>query len=241
MLVRWMDMAGSVAKTLLRAPAGKEEYTETNDRAFFKLGTEYMNRLQRWTLLAATCAAMMLASPVSLAQSVTVSGVKYDENIDLRGTKLHLNGAGVRYKFVVKVYAAALYLPRKAGTTDEVLTMPGPKKMSITMLRDIDSGELGKLFTRGVEDNMEKGAFAKLIPGLVRMSQLFSEVKMLHAGDNFTIEWIPGTGTVVAVKGQQQGEPFKEPEFFNAPLRIWLGPAPADWKLKEALLGKAAA
>src|SRR3569832_1471257 len=35
MLVRWMDMAGSVAKTLLRAPAGKEEYTETNDRAFF--------------------------------------------------------------------------------------------------------------------------------------------------------------------------------------------------------------
>jgi len=38
-----------------------------------------------------------------------------------------------------------------------------------------------------------------------------------------------------------QGEPFKEPEFFNALLRIWLGPVPADWKLKESLLGKPAA
>jgi hypothetical protein len=195
-----------------------------------------MKSLHAWLLAA----AFALAAPAALAQTVTVSGVKYDETIDFRGAKLRLNGAGVRYKFVVKVYTAGLYLPRKAATTDEVLAMTGPKKMSITMLRDIDSGELGKLFTRGVEDNMEKGAFSKLIPGLVRMSQLFSDVKMLHAGDTFTIEWVPGTGTVVTVKGQPQGEPFKEPEFFNALLRIWLGPSPADWKLKDALLGHAA-
>ncbi|MGH8857241.1 MAG: chalcone isomerase family protein, partial [Polaromonas sp.] len=37
-----------------------------------------------------------------------------------------------------------------------------------------------------------------------------------------------------------QGEAFKEPEFFNALMRIWLGPQPADWKLKDVLLGKAA-
>jgi hypothetical protein len=33
------------------------------------------------------------------------------------------------------------------------------------MLRDIDSAELGKLFSRGMEDNMERAAFSKLIPG----------------------------------------------------------------------------
>ena len=54
-----------------------------------------------------------------------------------------------------------------------------------------------------------------------------------------SIDWVPGTGTVLTVKGVPQGEPFKEPEFFNALLRIWLGPNPADWKLKDALLGKA--
>jgi hypothetical protein len=35
-----------------------------------------------------------------------------------------------------------------------------------------------------------------------------------------------------------QPDPIKEQAFFNALLRIWLGPNPADWKLKDALLGK---
>lgn len=196
-----------------------------------------MRPIRPWLLAA----AMLFAAPAAFAQQVDVSGVKYDETVDLRGAKLHLNGAGVRYKFVVKVYTAGLYLPRKASTADEVLAMPGAKKVSVTMLRDIDSAELGKLFARAVEDNMDKAAFSKIIPGLVRMSQLFSDIKQLKAGDNFAIEWVPGTGTIISVKGRPQGEPFKEPEFFNALLRIWLGPSPADWKLKDALLGKPAA
>jgi hypothetical protein len=121
-----------------------------------------------------------------------------------------------------------------------VQTAPGARRMSITMLRDIDSAELGKLFSRGIEDNMEKTAFSKLIPGVMRMSQIFFDIKRLKAGDTFLIDWVPGAGTVITVKGIPQGEPFKEPEFFNALLRIWLGPNPADWKLKEALLGKPA-
>lgn len=193
-------------------------------------------KLLKSCLLAA---AVVLAMPAAFAQ-VTVAGVKYDETLDVRGAKLHLNGAGVRYKAIFKVYTAGLYLTRKSNTPDEALTAPGAKRISITMLRDIDSGELGKLFTRGVEDNMEKAAFSKLIPGLVRMSQLFTDIKGLKTGDTFTIDWVPGAGTVITVKGVQQGDPFKEPEFFNALLRIWLGPAPADWKLKEALLGHAA-
>lgn len=185
-------------------------------------------------------AALLLACGAAHAQ-VTLSGVKYDETIDQRGQKLVLNGVGVRYKAVFKVYTAGLYLPKKAATTDEVLAMPGAKRMAITMLRDIDSSELGKLFSRGMEDNMDRAAFSKLVPGVMRMSQIFSDHKKLGTGESFTVEWIPGTGTVITVKGVPQGEPFKEPEFFNALLRIWLGPVPADWKLKEALLGKPAA
>jgi len=194
-----------------------------------------MKMLKAWLLAI----AVALLAPGVFAQT-TVNGVKYEDNIDLRGAKLHLNGAGTRYKAVFKVYTAGLYLTKKANTTEEALGAPGAKRISITTLREIDSGELGKLFTRGVEDNMEKGAFSKLIPGLVRMSQLFTDIKKLNAGDTFTIDWIPGAGTIVTVKGVQQGDAFKEPEFFNALLRIWLGPSPADWKLKEALLGHAA-
>lgn len=191
------------------------------------------------TMLAGLLLAAFLL-PLAARAEVTLAGVKYEEAADLRGTKLHLNGAGIRYKGPFKVYTAGLYLPKKSGTPDEILAMPGAKRMSVVMLRDIDASELGKLFVRGVEDNMDRSAMAKLIPGLMRMSQIFTDHKNLKSGDQFALEWIPGTGTVVTVRGVPQGEPFKEPEFFNALMRIWLGPVPADWKLKESLLGKQA-
>jgi hypothetical protein len=182
-------------------------------------------------------AALTATSLPALAATVDVAGVKLEDRVTVAGKPLVLNGAGIRYKAVFKVYAAGFYVEKPANTPDALLDQPGPKRMSITMLRDIDSAELGKLFSRGMEDNMEKGSFAKLIPGVMRMSQVFTNHKTLRAGENFVLDWLPGTGTVLTIKGVQEGEPFREPEFFEALMRIWLGPKPADWQLKDALLG----
>ena len=192
--------------------------------------TQYLRLL----LVSALCA---WGATAVTAATVEMAGVKFEDAIDQRGSKLVLNGAGIRYKAVFKVYSAGLYLSKKASTPEEVLAMAGPKRISITMLRDIDSNELGKLFTRGVEDNAPRSEMSKLIPGLLRMSQIFSDQKKLVTGDSFTFEWVPGTGGMLTIKGNLQGEPFKEQEFYTALLRIWLGPNPADWKLKDALLG----
>ncbi len=161
-----------------------------------------MKYLSQWAVGA--CAVLLATS--AFAQSVNTSGVKYEEATDLRGSKLQLNGAGTRYRGPFKVYTAGMYLSKKAGTPDEAFATPGAKRISITMLREIDSAELGKLFTRSVEDNMDKAAFSKLIPGRVRMSQIFTDWKKLAPGDSFTIDWIPGTGTVISVKGVAQGD-----------------------------------
>ena len=187
---------------------------------------------------AATLCTALLLPALSQAATVDISGVKLEDRTTVAGQSLLLNGAGVRYKAVFKVYTAGLYLGQKAETTEAVLAASGPRRLTITMLRDIDSGELGKLFSRGMEDNMDRAAFSKLIPGVLRMSQIFSDHKKLKEGETFLIDWIPGTGTVLTIKGNVEGEPFKEPEFFNALMRIWLGPKPADWQLKDALLGK---
>ena len=69
------------------------------------------------------------------------------------------------------------------------------------------------------------------------MGEIFAEHKKLAPGESFEMDWQPGVGTVIAVKGKVQGEPFKEPEFFKALMSIWLGPQPAYWKLKDNLLG----
>lgn len=186
-------------------------------------------------LLAATLACLMSIN--SQAATVEIHGVKLEDRTQLSGSTLQLNGAGTRYKAIFKVYVAGLYLGKPASTPDEVVNQPGPKRLSVTMLRTIDAKELGKLLTRGMEDNMDKAAMSKLIPGLIRMGEIFAAQKTLVEGDTFQIDWVPGTGSLITVKGQVQGEPFKEPEFFKALMLIWLGQSPADHKLKDALLG----
>jgi hypothetical protein len=184
---------------------------------------------------------LALCAPAVWAQDLDVGGVRFERRLEVGGNTLALNGAGIRYKAVFKVYAAGLYVPAnlatKPSTPDALLAVTGPRRLAITMLREIDSNELGKLFTRGVEDNVPRSDYAKLVPGLIRMGEVFARHKRLMPGDTFTIDWVPGSGTVISVKGQPQGEPFKELEFFNALLRIWVGKSPADHLLKEALLG----
>ena len=186
-----------------------------------------------------TVSAALLLSGAAWAQNaIELAGVRYPPTMPLGGNVLQLNGAGIRYKFVIKVYTAGLYLGGKAGSTDAVLAAPGSKRMHVVMLRDIDANELGRLFTRGMEDNAPKGEFSKFIPGTLKLADIFSQQKKLKAGDAFDLDFVPNVGTTVLVNGKPTADPIKEPEFYSALLRIWLGPHPADSQLKDALLGK---
>jgi hypothetical protein len=187
---------------------------------------------------AATAAALSAAN--TSAAATEVAGVRFEPALQLGGARLQLNGAGVRYKAVFKVYAAALYLAGKAETPEAVLAAPGPKHLRVVMLRDIDANELGRLFTRGFQDNAPREDFVAAVPGIARMGEVFAAKKHLAAGESFSIDWVPGTGTLVKVNGKQAAEAVPEPEFFQGLLRIWLGRTPADTQLKDALLGRAA-
>lgn len=191
-----------------------------------------MNRFAHWFAVA-----LLAASPALWAQT-TVAGIKYDAGTELAGSKLALNGAGLRTKFVFKVYTLGLYLAHKSTTPDEVLALPGPKRLSLTMLREVDAAEFSEAFTKGMTENNDAATLAKLAPSVQRMNQLFAQTKQLATGDTVGIDWVPGTGTTIRIKGAPAGEPFADPAFFTAMLRIWLGPEPADARLKEALLGK---
>jgi hypothetical protein len=187
----------------------------------------------RRNLLASVVLGLMTWAG-AYAQGIEAAGVKFEPTANVGGNTAQLNGAGVRYKAIFKVYAAGLYLPKKTKVISEALAMPGAKRISITMLRDIDANELGRLFSRGIEDEIPKADFGKLVPSILRMSQIFSDYKTLKSGDSFTIDYVPGTGTVISVKGKPAGEPIKEPEFYTAMMSIWLGKTPPDFKLKEA-------
>lgn len=183
-------------------------------------------------------AAALVVGASALAAPLVIHGVKVPETASVGGATLQLNGAGTRYKGPFKVYVGDLYTSKKVGSLEELVAAPGPKRLTMTFLREIEAGPFGKLLTRGVEDNVSKAEISKLVPGLIRMGDIFTVNKVLVPGDVITLDWIPGTGMVVTAKGQVQGEPFKEPEFFKAIMSIWFGHSPADWKLKDAMLGK---
>ncbi|MDR7308619.1 chalcone isomerase family protein [Rhodoferax saidenbachensis] len=187
------------------------------------------------SLLAGLASLMLACSAFATTQEI--SGVKVEDTATVAGTKLQLNGAGIRYKAVFKVYVGELYTTQKVSSLEELVAAPGPKRLTMTFLREIEAGPFGKLLTRGVEDNVPKNEMSKLVPGLIRMGDIFTVNKALMPGDIILLDWIPGTGMVVTAKGKVQGEPFKEPEFFKAIMSIWFGTSPADFKLKDALLG----
>jgi hypothetical protein len=181
-------------------------------------------------------AAMLVGAASAYASTIELHGVKIPNTVTVAGTPLQLNGAGTRYRGPFRIYVADLYTTQKVKSLDELIAAPGPKRLTMTMLREIESGPFGKLLTRGVEDNVPKNEMSKLVPGLIRMGDIFTAIKVQNPGDVITMDWIPGTGLVITAKGKVQGEPFKEPEFYRAMMSIWLGNSPADFKLKEALL-----
>lgn len=200
----------------------------------------------RRTLLAGACMATLLAAglgPASSwaqgapAQAMDVSGVHFPASVTVDGKPLRLNGAGTRYKLVFKVYAAGLYLGAPARSADAVFATPGPKRLQVAMLREIDANELGKLFVKGMQENASREEAMKAMQGTLQMGELFANRKRLKVGETFSVDYLPGRGTVILINDRQEFGPVPEPEFYSALMKIWLGRAPADFKLKDALLG----
>jgi hypothetical protein len=182
--------------------------------------------------------ALVATAQAQTPQVTDVAGVKFPNEIDVRGTKLVLNGAGVRTRVIVKVYAVGIYLPRKAGNLKDIAAMPGAKRIHLQMLREVEGDQFGSSFSRAVGDNTTKDEFAKFVGTFMRMGQIFAAKPKLVAGETVSIDFTPGTGTQIFINAKPAGEPFKEPEFFAAMLKVWLGERPVDTTLRPLLLGE---
>lgn len=172
-----------------------------------------------------------------VAQATEVAGVMLDDTVKLANAELKLNGAGVRTKVLFKVYVAALYLGDKKTSTPDVLATGGPKRVSLTMLREVSSDSLSQALLDGLNNNCSNEEKSQLFNQMLAIGQIFGAYRTIKPKDVITVDWVPNTGTVVQMNGKRLGEPLPDIAFYNALLKIWLGDKPADKSLKRQLLG----
>ena len=173
---------------------------------------------------------------LGLSFAAGVEGVKLADKVQLGGFELTLNGAGVRTRVFFRVYVGALYLQKKTGSTDAVLGDAGAKRIAMHMLRDLDAEQLFSALNDGLKKNHEPDQLARLEPQVKQLEGIFNAVKAAKSGDVILLDYLPGAGTRVTVRGDDKGTIAGE-EFNRALLRIWLGEQPADAALKKAMLG----
>jgi hypothetical protein len=182
--------------------------------------------------------AFLACAFVQGAGAVEVGGVKFDDTVKVAGKELKLNGAGMRTKFIVKVYAAGLYLPEKKNTVPEVLKQEGPRRMTLVMMREITSDDFGQAFMTGLNNNIDKAEKSRYVSQINKFGEMFAAIENLKKGDVLHIDWIPGSGTQCELNGKKVGETVPDLNYYNAVLRIWLGDKPVDSSLKPVLLGE---
>lgn len=184
------------------------------------------------------CATLlMVASACALAQLTELEGVKLEPSAQVAAAPLVLNGAGLRTRAFFKVYVAALYVPKKATDATTLLSQTGPRRVAITMLRDVDAATFAGALNDGLKDNHTEAQLAALKPQIDTLNAAFKLVGEAKKGDLIQLDFAPDAGTRVVVNGQARGNAMAGDAFFNALLRIWLGDKPADGGLKKGMLG----
>jgi hypothetical protein len=184
-------------------------------------------------------AALLLALAALSASAAEIAGVTLPatEQLSASGPGLVLNGAGLRRKFIFKVYAIGLYLPQKATTAQEVLALAGAKRIDIRMLRDVDAKEFTDALFEGLRANNDAAEMKAIEPRAQQLAAQMAAMKEAKEGMRITLDWVPGAGTRTTADGRPLGEAIAGEDFYRALLRIWLGPHAVQDDLKDALLG----
>jgi chalcone isomerase-like protein len=182
--------------------------------------------------------ALLLALLAAPALGAEIAGVQVADRIKLDASELVLNGAGLRTRAFFKVYVAGLYLQERRTSAEAVLALPGAKRVSMRLLRDLSAKQLTDALEEGFRDNTPPAELDPLRGRLAELTAVMNALGSAKEGDAIALDWLPGTGTRVMVNGEPRGTAIAGEDFYRALLRIWLGDNPVQGSLKKALLGQ---
>ena len=177
--------------------------------------------------------SLLLLLVAGEAEARQVGGMNFPESIVANDITLALNGAGVRSKYFLDVYAVGLYLPEASQNPADIIRADETQMIRLTITsshitkdRLIDSIEEGIRLSAGQDYPHYKPMLEEL------WTALDFEVRI---GDVFEFIYIPGKGTAFMMNGKKLRTlpdfPFKQVLF-----GIWLGKDPIQQSVKTELL-----
>jgi hypothetical protein len=180
---------------------------------------------------------LAFASWGAAAQPAELEGVKLEPSVQFGPASLQLNGAGVRTRAFFKVYVAALYVPQKSGDAGTLLAQKGARRITITMLRNVDAQTFADALNDGLRGNHSEAQLAGWKSQIEALNANLKAAGEAKKGDVIQLELVPEAGMRVVVNGQLRGSVIPGEDFYTAVMRIWLGDKPVDSSLKKGLLG----
>jgi long-chain acyl-CoA synthetase len=181
------------------------------------------------------CAVAALLS-ISVVNAAEVEGYKFPERVQLDGTELVLNGAGVRIYSAFRVYVAALYLPTRKGDGEAILRENQPSRVSLHFLRELTPEQITTSINDALRDTLTTEQRAPLERRLKDFGSILETLPVLKKGARIVIDYVPKAGTTIRVNGETKGS-ILGADFNQALLRTWIGERPKDTRLKAAMLG----
>jgi hypothetical protein len=180
-------------------------------------------------------AAIAVLAP-GFAEAKQCQGVNFPDEMQVDGTKLALNGLGLRLATMlkVKVYVAGLYVAKTSSDPNVLLASTAPSELVLQFVRDVDANDLTKAWSEG----FEKSAKSQMAALKDRIGMLNGWMADMKIGQRLSFVVKPGTGVEVNVNGAVKGT-IKGDDFAKALLAIWLGSDPPNPEIKTGLLGGA--
>lgn len=172
---------------------------------------------------------------LELSAQTTVGGVTLPETVQFENETLTFNGAGVREKFWMDMYAGALYLENKKSDENAILSAEEPMAIKLHILsKMITSQRMIDAVNEGFE-SATNGNTASISSEIDQFIGYFKEE--ITKGDVFDLVYLPAKGVVIYKNKSEKGT-IEGKEFKKALFGIWLSNKPADDGLKNDMLGK---
>lgn len=188
-------------------------------------------------LIAGLCLAFGIA-PADARAGKTLAALQQEPSTRLDGVDLLLNGAGLRNFLFLDVYVIALYLPQRASDTRAVLNNDLPRRVRITLLRDVSAERDLEFLLEGLKLNNTPDELAAIQLQLDHFLRMIRSLGTIPKGSYVQLDYLPHAGTRVWLNQRLLGN-IPGTAFNRSLLKVWLGEQPTQASLKRALLGEA--